>query len=101
MSRTWQFPTCFEYLPGEFLHHRVTDGHVGGYTDAEAEGDIRLIFDASPDVAQAQVCERHAAGAIDDLEYMIAPPDLEGTAASIPPDVMLRVVGELCAARQR
>jgi hypothetical protein len=32
---------------------------------------------------------------------MITPPDIQGTAASIPGDVMLRVVGERCKARLR
>lgn len=95
------FPTCFEYLPGEFLHHRVTDGHVGGYTDAEAEGDIRMMFGASPAPLQDEACERHTAGEVENLQLMILPYDIEGTAASIPGDLMMRVVGELCEARLR
>lgn len=95
------FPTCFPFLPGQYLEHRVTDGDVGGYTDAEAEGDIRVIFAGSPPEAQAQVCERLAAGAIDDLFLMIVPPDIEFTEATIPRPVMERTVTELCEARLR
>lgn len=95
------FPTCFEYLPGEYFHHRVTDGHVGGYTDAEAEGDIRMMFGASPAPLQDEACERHAAGEVENLQRMILPYDIEGTEASIPGDLMMRVVGELCEARLR
>lgn len=95
------FPVCFEYLPGEFLYHRVTDGHVGGYTRAEAEGDIRLIFGASSAELQDEACGRHAAGEVENLQQMILPYDIEGTTASIPGDLMLRVVGELCEARLR
>ena len=95
------FPTCFPFLPGQFLEHRVTDGHVGGYTDAEAEGDIRMIFLNSPSHLQAEVCERHAAGDLDALEYMIMPVDIEFTEAFIPRPVMDRTVGELCRSRLR
>jgi hypothetical protein len=95
------FPTCFPFLPGQMLEHRVTDGRIGGYTDAEAEGDIRLIFMSSPAEAQAEVCERLAARDFDALGLMILPPDIEFTEASIPRDVMERTVTELCAARVR
>ena len=95
------FPTCFPFLPGQFLEHRVTDGDVGGYTDAEAEGDIRLIFAGSPKALQDQVCERHAARDLDALALMIVPPDIEFTEASIPRPVMDRTVAELCRARLR
>lgn len=98
------FPTCFEYLPGELLDHRVTDGDVGGYTAAEAEGDIRVIFLSSPAHLQDEVCAYLADGVLDaadldDLAYMIMPPDIEFTDASIPRDVMERTVTELCLAR--
>ena len=100
-GRVVMFATCFPFLPGQFLEHRVTDGHVGGYTDAEAEGDIRLIFLGSPPNLQAEVCERHAAGDLDALDSMIVPPDIEFTEASIPRHVMDRTVGELCRSRLR
>jgi len=95
------FPTCFPFLPGQVLEHRVTDGTIGGYTDAEAEGDIRLIFTSSPPQLQAEVCERLAARDFDALEYMIMPFDIEFTEASIPRHVMERTVTELCMARLR
>jgi hypothetical protein len=95
------FPTCFEFLPGQILEHRVTDGDVGGYTDAEAEGDIRLIFTNSPSHLQAEVCERLAARDFDALEYMIMPFDIEFTEASIPRRVMDRTLTDLCRSRIR
>lgn len=95
------FPTCFPFLPGQFLAHRVTDGDVGGYTDAEAEGDIRRIFTGSPKALQDEVCEQHAARDLDALALMIVPPDIEFTEASIPRPVMDRTVAELCRARLR
>jgi hypothetical protein len=94
------FPMCFPFLPGQALEHRVTDGRIGGYTDAEAEGDIRLIFTSSPPDLQAEVCERLAARDLDALALMIVPPDIEFTDASIPRRVMERTVTELCAAHQ-
>ena len=90
------FPACFPFLPGQFMEHRVTDGHVGGYTDAEAEGDVRLIFLSSPSHLQVEVCERHAARDLDALDSMIMPPDVEFSDVSIPKSVMDRTVGELC-----
>jgi hypothetical protein len=98
------FPTCFEYLPGELLDHRVTDGDVGGYTDAEAEGDIRVLFSNSPRNAQDAVCAYLDDGVLDaadldDLSYMLMPPDIEFSDASIPPDVLERTVTDLCLAR--
>ena len=95
------FPMCFPFLPGQFLAHRVTDGDVGGYTDAEAEGDIRVIFTGSPSHLQAEVCERHAARDFAALEYMVMPPDIEFTEASIPRSVMDRTLAQLCASRVR
>ena len=95
------FPACFPFLPGQFLEHRVTDGHVGGYTDAEAEGDIRVMFTSSPSAAQDEVCERHDARDLDALEYMLMPPDIEDGDASMPRDVIDRTVAELCRARVR
>ena len=80
---------------------RVTDGDVGGYTDAEAEGDIRLIFTSSPPHLQAEVCERHAARDFAALKYMVMPPDIEFTEASIPRPVMDRTLTQLCASRVR
>ena len=95
------FPTCFPFLPGQFLAHRVTDGDVGGYTDVEAEGDIRVIFTSSPSPLQAEVCERHAARDFAALEYMVMPPDIESTEASIPRPVMDGTLTQLCASRVR
>lgn len=95
------FPTCFPFLPGQFLAHRVTDGDVGGYTDAEAEGDIRVIFTSSPSHLQAEVCERHAARDFAALEFMIMPPDIESIEALIPRSVMDRTLTQLCASRVR
>ncbi len=95
------FPTCFEFLPGQMLEHRVTDGRVGGYTDAEAEGDIRLIFTNSPSPAQAEVCEQLELRDFEALEYMIMPYDIEFTDAFIPRPVMERTLTELCDSRVR
>jgi hypothetical protein len=100
-GRVVMFPTCFPFLPGQMLEHRVTDGDIGGYTDAEAEGDIRLIFTSSPPHLQAEVCERLAARDIDALLLMIVPPDIEFSEASIPRHVIDRTVTELCRARIR
>jgi hypothetical protein len=93
------FPMCFPFLPGEILAHRVTDGDVGGYTDAEAEGDIRLLFGNSPPSAQAEACERFTARDLAALEYMLMAPDLDGTDARMSPRVIERTLTELCAAR--
>ncbi len=100
-GRVVMFPTCFPFLPGQVLEHRVTDGNIGGYTDAEAEGDIRLIFTSSPSRLQEEVCERLAARDFEALEYMIMPFDIEFTEASIPRRVMERTVTDLCRARVR
>jgi hypothetical protein len=100
-GRVVMFPTCFPFLPGQALEHRVTDGNIGGYTDAEAEGDIRLIFTSSPPGLQAEVCERLAARDIDALLLMIVPPDIEFSEAAISRRVMERTVTDLCRARVR
>jgi hypothetical protein len=100
-GRVVLFPMCFEFLPGQFLEHRVTDGHIGGYTDAEAAGDVRVIFGFSPPEAQAEVCGRLAEGDLDALALQIVPPDIEDSGTRIPPRVLEETLTELCAARVR
>ena len=92
------FPTCFEYLPGEFLAHRVTDGDVGGYTDAEAAGDVRLIMTSSPVADQLEVCGLLDDGDLATIAEMVLPYDIEAAGLRIPAHVLEEVLGELCAA---
>ncbi len=92
------FPTCFEYLPGEILAHRVTDGDVGGYTDAEAAGDVRLLMTNSPREAQLEVCGLFDAGDLATIAEMVLPPDVEAAGLRIPRAVLEATLPELCAA---
>ena len=92
------FPTCFEYLPGEILAHRVTDGDVGGYTDAEAAGDVRFIMTNSPREAQLEVCGLLDTGDLATIAEMILPPDVEAAGLRIPRAVLEATLPELCAA---
>ncbi len=64
---------------------------VQGCTDAEAEGDIRLIFTNSPAESQAEVYERLAARDIDALLLMIVMPDIEFSISM--PSVIRHLVG--------
>ena len=92
------FPTCFPYLPGEFLAHRVTDGDVGGYTDAEAAGDVRLIMTSSPVEDQLEVCELLDDGDLATIAEMVLPYDIEEAGLRIPARILEEVLGEVCAA---
>ncbi len=92
------FPTCFEYLPGEILAHRVTDGDVGGYTDAEAAGDVRFLMTNSPREAQFEVCGLLEAGDLATIAEMVLPPDVEAAGLRIPRAVLEATLPELCAA---
>jgi hypothetical protein len=91
------FPTCFEYLPGQFLAHRATDGHVGGYTDAEAAGDVRVIMENSGPAARAEVCALLAAGDLATIAEMVLPPDVEAAGLRIPRAVLAATLPALCA----
>jgi hypothetical protein len=93
------FPTCFEFLPGGILAHRVTDGRVGGYTDAEAEMDVRVIFERSPRSARSAVCEVLAAGDVDTLAQMVVPYGVDGVTTRVPERILTRTLTELCATR--
>jgi hypothetical protein len=93
------FPTCFEFLPGGNLAHRVTDGRVGGYTDTEAEMDVRVIFERSPLSARSAVCEVLAAGDVDTLAQMVVPYGVDGVTTRVPERILTRTLTELCDAR--
>ena len=58
------FPTCFEFLPGEFLAHRVTDGHDDDGAARETRGAVVLS------VGRRLPDPRHhvAIAVVDDLE---------------------------------
>ncbi len=77
----------------------VAGKFIASSCDTEAESDIRFLFGNSPAAVQAEWCERLDAVAIDDLFLMILPYDIAFTEASIPGDVMVRTVTELCDAR--
>lgn len=101
-GRATLLPTCFPFLPGGLLEHRVNDGHVGGYTPEEAVADVRLEFAFSQDERQAELCAMHAEDGpdvLDTLMVKLLPRDLERAAADVFATVLLDTVAELCADR--
>ena len=101
-GRATLLPTCFPFLPGGLLEHRINDGHVGGYTPEEAVADVRLEFTFSPAEDQAELCairEEDGPDVLDTLMVKLLPRDLERAAADVFATVLLETVAELCAER--